>query len=230
MVVWLAVLLTFLGTNCCAYSAHASCDAARGRWLRPAVLGRCCGTHPEVRLSGTVCARTRTRRARSIRGHEMHVVSARSLQSALRNLRYREPVLVLFYGRHCPFSARVLPVFASVTSQLPVCSIAVHVKQLPALGAAFGVHGLPTILRIQRGRTNLRYSGNRSFEHMLEWAANVTRSNTSPPRKVPSHVPLLHIPNRDNEPDWALAASIAICALAAVLGIVDSRKKQALTQ
>lgn len=189
-----------------------TCKALSGRGLRSAVLGNSCGVHAGMKLSGTVCMRAK--RARSVEGYEIRTTSPRALQGLIRSLAPREPTLVLFYGR-CRFSAQVLPIFIKVTSRLRACALAVEVQQFPALGATFGVHGLPAIMRIQSGRHTSRFTGNRTYRRLMKWAVNVTELQPSEiPRMAMEHVPVLDIPDPSSQPDWILAASIAICGVA----------------
>ncbi len=194
------------------------CAAVRGRGLRSGVLGNSCGAHPAVALRGTVCVHAE--RARSVEGYEIRITSARALQGLMRSLAPREPILILFYGR-CRFSAHVLPMFIKATSRLSVCALAVEVHQFPALGATFGVHGLPTIMRILNGQPTSRFAGKRTYRRILKWAMNVTQSQSvSRPRKAMEHVPVLHVPDPSSQPDFVLAASIAICSVALMVRLL----------
>eukprot|EP00171_Calliarthron_tuberculosum_P002265 IDg2265t1 len=185
-----------------ATASLPSCPALHQHELRSPTLGRTCSTHAGSVLSWTICKRAL--RKRTANGLQVHTVPARSLPALLRTRAPRESTLVLFYGRHCAFSAAILPIFARVAARLPLCALAVEAVQLPALGATFGVHGLPTILRLQRGRADARYAGDRSYADLLRWAENVTGAGAvrTAPRIAESHIPLLDAPLKRRR-DWA---------------------------
>lgn len=207
-------------------SAEAECGTGTWRSRKAVALGRMCAKHSDETLSWTVCKRAR--RMRSREGHLVHSVPARSLPALLRSRAPREATIVLFYGHHCRFSAAFLPTFAKVGANLPMCALAVETVQLPVLGATFGVHGLPTVLRLQRGRPNARYSGNRSYTDLFRWAmrvSNAGREAHNARRIGGGHLPMLEGPVV-GRPDWALWSSLIVCASALIAQAVDWGKRR----
>lgn len=216
------VLLFLLLLTLTTARRYRVCRPLTRHQLRAIVLGRACSAHPGYTLSWTICARAR--RMRTKFGHAVHGISARALPALLRTRAPHEAALVLFYGRYCRFSVQLMPIFGMIASTAPICALAVETVQLPALGATFGVHGLPTLLRLQRGRADVRYAGDRSAFDVVMWAENATYSiMDTVPRLAMDHHPRVE-DSFEWRPDWALVISVSVCAAAILIHITEPRR------
>lgn len=218
-----ATLLAAVIILASAAATDGTTPALRGQSLLQMALGRSCPAGPSAALAWTMCARATP--ARSPLGELIHVAGARELPGLLRRRTPGEATLVLFYGRRCRFSASLLPAFAAVAARLPVCAVAVEAVQLPALGPAFAVYGLPTVLRLQNGRTDARYSGDRSFRDLMRWARNVTGAERTPVRWAMDTLPEIDVAASAARPDWALVVSTSV-TLATMLTWASARHQR----
>lgn len=197
-------------------------DYLQARWGRQSL------DHPLWSKSSTACAFAE--RAHSRSGHAFHVADAFAFSRMLRDTPphgVKEPILVLFYSRRCPWSARLFPTWAKMASAMPVCSVAVEAGQIPALNNNLGVHGFPSIMQYWPGRSESKYRGDRSLEEIKSWAEHMTGVRPNDDEELTDVGRLVDVPDESNgrDIDWVLVMA-SIVTLAAATNWVSTLKRR----
>ena len=104
---------------------------------------------------------------------DVREVTDRSFESEV--LHSPVPVLVDFWGDHCPACRQISPILAELARErADACRIAkVHATENPATAARYGVRAMPTVLVFRDGEVRGQLVGARpkvEFVELLEGA------------------------------------------------------------
>jgi len=135
-------------------------------------------------------------------------------------------LLVLFYGRTCPFSAAAAPHVNALPRAFPDLGVtAVDVLEDGSLNTKFGIIAVPTVILFHNGRAQARFNHSEpTLQRLADFVSAHTQLTPTTPLNVTEEDWLGPLPSEPADVlDWYLVAAWAFIAACAAFGATKLR-------